>query len=236
MSYQPPGPYPGVPQYPGGAGLPPRPPIPQTVLRAYYCMLAGAALSIVSIVIAFTQRSQIRSVFEQGLPTDDSSTIDSLVTAAMVFAAVLGLIEVGLWLWMAFACKAGKNYARIVSSVFFGLNAAGTLFGTAGFVASSNSGGTSSTFASSDTTLGQIAGWLTFAVGLAAIVLVWVKSSGPYFKPEQLFAAPYGYPGYPPGQPGPMQPPYTYPYLPQQPQQPQQGRESQGGNPPNFGG
>jgi hypothetical protein len=233
MSHQPPGPYPGVPQYPGGVGLPPKPPLPQTVLRAFYCMLAGAALSVVSAVVTISQRNEIRSVIEQGLPNGETSTIDSLVTATMVFAVVLALIEIGLWLWMAFACKAGKNYARIVSSVFFGLSAAGTLFGTAGFVASSSNGTTNSTFAASDTALGQVAGWLTLAVGLAAIVLLWVKASSAYFRPEQLVAAPYGYPGYFPGQPGPAQQPYTYPYLPQTPQQ---GQQPPGGNPPNSVG
>lgn len=233
MSYQPPGPYPGVPQYPASAGLPPRPPVPTTVLRAYYCMLAGAALSVLSAVIAVTERNEIRSTLTQGLPGDDPSMVNSLTTAAMVVAVVLALIEIGLWLWMAFACKAGKHYARVTGTVFFGLSASGTLFGTVGFFASSSSGTTNSTFATSDTTLGQIASWLTFAVGLTAVVLLWQKASNAYFRPQQYFAVPYGYPGQFPGQPGaPMQPPYTYPYMPQGQQQPQGGTPP----PPNSGG
>lgn len=236
MSYQPPGPYPGIPQYPGGVGLPPKPPLPQTVLRAHYCMLAGAALSIVSVVTAFSQRAEIRSVLRQGLPDTDPSTVNSLVTAAMAAAVVAGLVEVGLWLWMAFANKAGKNYARIVSSVFFGLYAVDALSGTVTFAASSGSG-TSSTFAASDTALAQVVTWLTFAVGLTAIVLLWVKASGAYFKPQQFLSGPYGYPGYQPGQAAPAQPPHQYPYMPPQP--PRQGQQAQppqgGGTPPDFG-
>jgi hypothetical protein len=235
MSYQPPGPYPGFPQSPGGAGLPAKPPVPQTVLRAYYCMLAGAALTIVNVVIAFTERGQIRSTLEKGLPTDDPSMVNSLVTAAMVFSVALALIEIGLWLWMAFACKAGKHYARVMSSVFFGVSASSTLFGSVGFFVTSHSGTTSSAFASSDTVLGQVASWLTLAAGLAAIVLLWAKSSSAYFRPQQFFAPPYGYAGYYPGQNGPMQPPYPYPYPAQTPAPPQ-GQDQQDGVPPGVGG
>jgi hypothetical protein len=203
MTYQQPGAYPGIPSYPGGAGLPPKPPLPPTVQRAFQCMIVGAVLSVVGVVVSFIQLGSIRSTLEKGLPNDSPSTIDSLVTATIVAAVVVALIEIGLWLWMAFAAKAGKNYARIVGTVFFGINAAGTLFATVGFFATSDSGTSSSTFASSDTSLGQVTDWLTFFVGLAAVVLLWRKESSRFFKPEPLYPA-YGYPGYAgyPGYPG----------------------------------
>jgi len=92
MNYQQPGPYPAFPQYPGGtAGMPPKPPLPQTVQRAHYCILAGAAFSVVSIVVALTQIDSIRSVLETGDPTADQTTINSLVTATIAVACVLGL-------------------------------------------------------------------------------------------------------------------------------------------------
>ena len=218
MSNQPPGPYPAFPQYPGGAAvLPPKPPLPQTVLRAHYCILAGAALSIVTIVVTLTQMNTIRNVLETGDPAADKSTVDSLVTATIAVACVLGLIETGLWIWMAFATKAGKNWARILSTVFFGLEAASAVFGTLAYFASSSNGSSNTTFASSDTTLGQVVGWLTFLVGLGAIILLWNKESTAYFKPAAFYPAPgsYGYPGMPPGAA-----PYNYPVMPQQPQNP----------------
>lgn len=236
MTYQPPGAYPGMPPYPGGAGAPPRPPLPETVRRAFLCMLGGAALSAASAVVTLTQLGQIRSAFEKGLPSDDPAMINSLATATIVVAVVAALVEIGLWLWMAFAAKAGKNYARIVGTVFFGVNASGTLFGTAGFVATSHNGATSSTLASSDTTLGQIVAWLMVLVGLAAVVLLWRRSSGAFFKPQQFYPVyPYAQPGYgyaqsgyPYGQPGygypaaGYGPGYGYPPGPQQQAAPQQ--------------
>jgi len=216
MNYQQPGPYPAFPQYPGGtAGMPPKPPLPQTVQRAHYCILAGAAFSVVSIVVALTQIDSIRSVLETGDPTADQTTINSLVTATIAVACVLGLVEVGLWIWMAFATKAGRNWARILSTVFFGLNAASAGIGTLTYFASSSNGSSSTTFASSDTALGQVVGWLTFLAGLGAIILLWNKESSAYFKPAAFYPVPgpYGYPGMPPGAA-----PYNYPVMPQQPQ------------------
>ena len=216
MSYQQPGPYPAFPQYPGGtAVMPPKPPLPQTVQRAYYCILAGAVLSALSVVTALTEINTIRSVLETGDPTADQSTINSLVTAAIAVACVFGLIEIGLWIWMAFATKAGKNWARILSTVFFGLEAASTVIGGLTYAASSSNGSSSTTFVSSDTVLGQIVGWLTFLAGLGAIILLWNKQSSAYFKPAAFYPPPgsYGYPGMPPGAA-----PYNYPVMPQQPQ------------------
>jgi hypothetical protein len=232
MSQQQPGPYPAFPQYPGGAvAMAPRPPLPQTVQRAHYCILAGGALAILGIVATVTQTSAIRSVLETSDLNADQSTINSLVTATLVFTCVLGLVEVGLWVWMAFATKAGKNWARVLSTVFFGLSAASTLVDTVIYFADSSSSSTTSTFASADTTLGEVAAWLEFLAGLAAIILLWNKQSSPYFKPQAAFyPGPYGYPGMPPQT---MQPaPYTYPVMPQQPQGRQSKPRDPWGTPP----
>jgi hypothetical protein len=226
MSYQPPGPYPVFAQYPGPADMPPKPPVPQTVLRAHYCILAGGVLSILGIIVALTETGSIRGALENSDPTASTTTVNSLMTATLVLAVVLGLIELGLWVWMAFATKAGKNWARVLSTVFFGLNAASTLFGTLAYVATSSNSSSSTTFASSDTALGQVAAWLEFGAGLAAIILLWNKASTAYFRPMTYYPGPYGYPGMPPnGAPYP----YPYPVMPQQaqqqPQQPQQASQ-----------
>ena len=224
MSNQPPGPYPVFPQYPGPAGKPPKPPVPQTVLRAHYCILAGGVLSVLGIIVAFTESGSIRTTVENGDPDASASTINSVMAGVLAFAVVLGLIEVGLWVWMAFATKAGKNWARVLSTVFFGLSAASTLIGTLVYAAtSSNGSSSSSTWASSNTALGQVAAWLEFAAGLMAIILLWHKASAAYFRPMTYYPGPYGYPvpGMPPNA-GPYPYPYPYPVMPQQAQQGQQ--------------
>ena len=52
--------------------------------------------------------------------------------AELVVLVVVGLIGVGLWLWMAQKNKAGKNWARITSTVFFALDTLGAIGGLAG--------------------------------------------------------------------------------------------------------
>ena len=82
---------------------------------------------------------------------------------AMVVISIV--IPILLWLWMAWKCKAGRPWARIVSTVLFGLGTLATLLSlatTTGFWA----------------LLGMIAGWLA---GLGATILLWQRSSSRYF-------------------------------------------------------
>ena len=52
--------------------------------------------------------------------------------AELVVLVVVGLIGIGLWLWMAQKNKAGKNWARITSTVFFAIDTLGAIGGLAG--------------------------------------------------------------------------------------------------------
>ena len=78
-----------------------------------------------------------------------------------------GLIGAALWLWMAQSCRAGKGWARVVSTVFFGIDTLSVLVGVAGV----QGGGVS-----------RIYGILVWVIGLIAIVLLWQRSSSDYFR------------------------------------------------------
>ena len=82
---------------------------------------------------------------------------------------VVGIIGVGLWLWMARMNLKGRNWARITGTVFFGLNTLDLLgvFRSASAV--------SAVFA--------IVTWL---VGLGAVIMLWRRESTAYFKPQQM--------------------------------------------------
>jgi hypothetical protein len=182
--------------------VPAKPPIPSTVQNAFYLMVTGAVLAIIGGIITISEISTIRSQVESRNPDFTTTQVDSAVHVA-VGAAVVGIvIYAGLWLWMAFANRAGKNYARITGTVFFGISTLLTLIGLAAAAGSS----VSSVKVNALSVVISILGWL---VGLVTVVLLWNKQSGVYFKPEQA----YGY-GYPP-------PPMQYPY----PQQPPQGQQ-----------
>ena len=171
-----PGPY---PQYPGGSGVPApqlKPPPPDTVRNAFYMTIAGAALQALGIILALTQIDTIRA---RARERSDAATvdIDRAVNASITLIVVLGLIGVGVWLWMAFANRAGKNWARITATIFFGISTLVLL----SIVAGGSSDGTMA-LGSSGTPLGTVVSVLKWLVGLAAIILLWHGRSGPYFR------------------------------------------------------
>lgn len=224
MAYPQPGQYPAYPQYPGQAGMPAKPPIPRTVQNAFYLMLAGAGLTLIGAIIGLTQTSTIRDTIRTQHPDYSSSKVDAAVHAGVAFAAVFGLIEVGLWVWMAFANRGGKNWARITSTVFFGISCISII----GLLAAS-AGGSGPFSAQKASGIGVAIGVISWLVGLAAIIMLWNKQSGPYFKPPQFGApgAPYPYP-YPTGQ----QPMPPVPGQPGGPQSPQDQPTDPWSNPP----
>jgi hypothetical protein len=78
-----------------------------------------------------------------------------------------GLVVVSLWLWMARANGQGKNWARILSTVLFGL-ATLDLFGV---------------LSQPKTALGFVFPVLTWLVGAGAVFLLWRKDSTDFFRP-----------------------------------------------------
>jgi hypothetical protein len=88
-----------------------------------------------------------------------------VVVAALVLA---GLVQIALWVWMAEANRAGKAWARVTSTAFFGISTLGT------FIALTRPGD-----GTSFTKLFGAVGWL---IGCAAIALLWQPQSNAYFK------------------------------------------------------
>lgn len=161
MSYQ---------AYPGGAQLPEpstRPPVPQTVTRAVQLMYAGAVASLIGIVIALTTLSSIKSQIISKNPTWTTTQVNNSEHAAIGVLIASGLIGAALWLWMAQSCKAGRNWARITSTVLFAIETINVLAGAAAI----SSGGASRIY--------SIVVWL---IGLGAIIFLWQRPSTAYFK------------------------------------------------------
>ena len=161
MSYQP---YPGGTQMPEPAA---RPPIPQSITRAVQLMYAGAVASLIGIVIALTTLSSIKSQIISKNPSLTTTQVNNAEHVAIGILIASGLIGAALWLWMAQSCKAGKNWARITSTVLFAIETINVLAGAAAVA----SGGASRIY--------SIVIWL---IGLGAVILLWQRSSTEYFK------------------------------------------------------
>ncbi|MEC3919073.1 hypothetical protein [Nocardia sp. CDC160] len=171
--------------YPGGP-TPGKPPRPQTVTYAFYLMLAGAVTSLVSLGYGSTQFSNVRETMKhRNHPNLTDSDIDTLVTVTIAVSVVFSVIAIGLWLWMAFANRAGKNWARVTATVFFGLNTLTTLYSVV----------------AGKYPISDVINLLTWLIGLAAVILLWRGPSSAYFRPAPVYA-PYPHGPYPTGPQG----------------------------------
>ncbi len=92
-------------------------------------MYVGAGISAVSILFVLLQRDEIRDAIEDSQSDLTADEVDAAASFTVGVLAIILLAGVGLWLWMAATNKKGKSWARIVATVFGGLNIVYTLFG-----------------------------------------------------------------------------------------------------------
>jgi hypothetical protein len=161
--------YPGGPPSPAQYGQPAAP-MPQSVARAVQAMYVGAAASLIGIAVNLTTTSSLRSDIHKRSPTLSATQITDAVHVEIGLAIAGGLIAAALWIWMAQSNKAGKNWARITSTVLFGIATLSALASLAGTGALSGGGAA------------RIYGIVVWLIGLAATILLWRRTSSDYFK------------------------------------------------------
>jgi hypothetical protein len=144
-----------------------RPPIPQSVTRAVQVMYVGAAASLIGIIVDMTTLSSTKAQIIKRDPTWTTTQVNNAEHAAIGIFIIGGLIGAALWVWMAQANKAGKSWARIVSTVLFAIETISVLAGAAAVA----SGGAA-----------RIYGIVVWLIGLAAVILLWQRQSTAYFK------------------------------------------------------
>ena len=131
-------------------------------------MNAGAAISTISLIISLADISGTKSAIKKARPNLTTAQINQLNTFIISLAIVSGVLGIALWLWMAWANNQGKNWARILSTVLFGL-ATLDLIGV---------------FSQPKTVFGLVFPVLTWLVGLGAVWLLWRPDSSAFFKPQ----------------------------------------------------
>ena len=159
-------PYPST----GKSVEPEQPAAPPSVLNAVKLMYAGAAVSTVSLVISLVNISGTKAAIKKARPNLTTTQVNQLNTFIIALALIAGVVGVALWLWMSRANSQGKNWARIVSSVLFGL-ATLDMFGV---------------LSQPKTLLGLVFPVLTWLIGLGAVFFLWRPESSAFFKPRDL--------------------------------------------------
>jgi hypothetical protein len=117
--------------------------------------IPSAALLIVSLPFAGDVKGHVLG--HRLTPTPLTITLVTLASLALI----------GLWLWMAWATNQGKNWARILSTVLFGL---ATLAFLSALEAIGKDGIAEATFAG-----------LTWLSGLGAVWMLWRPASSAFF-------------------------------------------------------
>jgi hypothetical protein len=157
-------PYPSAGQAPEPARLGP----PPSVVMAVRLMYAGAAVSALSLIVGLATVGSLRSALHRSDPSLTPTQLHSLQTVVIVGSVVVGLIGIGLWVWMALMNKAGKSWARIVATVLFGLD---TLFLLLGLARAGAAAGT-------------LVSILTWLIGLGAVIFLWRRDATEYFTAQ----------------------------------------------------
>jgi hypothetical protein len=180
-------------------------------------MFTGAVLAVVyGVVDGLTSHN---SMFYSYTSTPSGTTVHQ--ANSLVSGILAGVIQCLLWLWMTWKTKAGRSWARVLSSVFFGFMCLVVL--SAAAAATSHGNGVNAVPA-------FLVTLIEWGAGLAALVFLWRPESSQFFVAarQAKLAAAFSprYPGasYPgsqaPGYPPPPQ--YVAPSRDGGPQQPPQ--------------
>ena len=153
-----------------------RPPAPAPVLTAVKVMYAGAAVSAVELIVGLALIIVDIKAAARGRFLGQSLAAQKPLV--IMLWIVFSLVMIGLWLWMARANGQGRNWARIVSTVVFGL---ATLQLRGDFTQPVSHAGFGVTVLYYGGTALFVAAWL---VGAAAVWLLWRPASRAFFKPQ----------------------------------------------------
>ena len=141
----------------------PRVPMPDSVRGAVRLMYASAAYAVIWAICAVL-------IVDRGKNPFASLTLGSETGVA----AISCVIQVTVWLWVARACRAGRSWARVAGTVFFGLYTVVALLVliryrhfSPGFIGTALIAAT----------------WL---IGGGATLLLWQRRSGLFFKAARL--------------------------------------------------
>lgn len=157
---------------PESSGVP-RPDLtqPAPIRLAVRLMWAGAAVSVLSVVVGLVTYGSFKDDVTAGLRADDvnvsQTTIDAAVAVGITFVVALGVLGALVWVWMAWKNGQGRAWARIVATVLGGLNVLFTLIGFAG---------------GQSEPLTLVLSVVNLALAVAILVNLWKKESTAFYE------------------------------------------------------
>lgn len=154
---------------PVGGPPPGDPEKPTSIVAAVALMWVGAALSLIGIALTVLFTDEVREEIERQDSGLTASEVDTAVTVGIIFAVVLGLIGVGLWVMNAVFTSKGHGWARIVASVLYAFNLIFSLIG----------------LAQPAPALSRVSSLVGLLVATGAIVALWLAPSSRFFTESE---------------------------------------------------
>ena len=148
--------------------------MPKLVKTAFWLIVASGAVWIISMLIALgmIDSPEMRTEFETQMAAAGADIRFEDIRGVLVGTIVVfAVISAGLYALVALNVRKGKNWARILGTVFAAVSI-------------------TSVYPPSLATLAVL-------LGIAGIVLLYLPAASPYFTKRQPFANPYGQPGGP---------------------------------------
>ncbi|HEU0214535.1 MAG TPA: hypothetical protein VFR13_10650 [Jiangellaceae bacterium] len=149
---------------PGAAAAPAAP--PPSLLTAVRLMYVGAALSATFLVLGLVLADSLRDQIADEQPDLSATELDAAVAISTAFAVIIGLLSVGLWIWMAVMNRKGRSWARVVATVLGGLNILFTLISIA---------------VTQNTGIGTIVNLISIVLAAAILWLLYRPESSAYY-------------------------------------------------------
>jgi hypothetical protein len=143
---------------------------PRSVLNAVRLMYVGAGLSAIVVIVILSTLGGLRAAIVAKYPHYSPSKVHTTEVGIIADYVISGLVAVGLWLWMAWANRRGRNWARIVSAVFFALNTLNLL----------------GSFRQVHAIAAVIVAVVVWLVGAGAVALIFNRESTPYYQQPKL--------------------------------------------------
>jgi hypothetical protein len=156
-----------LPSYPGATEppSPQAPPRPATVRTAIQVMYAGAAVTLLNMIVEVATLSTTKAGLARRSPGLTASQVHGLGQSLLMGFIAGGVIAAVAWIFIARGCGQGRNWARITGTVLFGL----ATLDLAGYL--------TIPFAAAV----KVTVLLVWLAGVTAVVLLWRRGSRAFF-------------------------------------------------------
>jgi hypothetical protein len=128
-------------------------------------MYVGAGLQALALVFNFAARVELRDQIAEEQPDLTADQVERAMNVQLMSVAIVDILAIAMWIWMAQTNQRGLEWARIVATVLGPLNIAFTVFSL------SQSAG-----------VAIVVRFLTIALSAAILFLLYRRDSTAYYK------------------------------------------------------